>query len=801
MANKEEVQEWIKECIEEACQPGGSIHAINNNNKDNNKEKRKDGIAGVLCSKSDRMQPAKFESEVKSGIQYKHWNEEMKSYLKIVDPHVMCLIQIAEKNPETKTGRHSVEEYITVQSNIADKDKFFLKFLKDSDANQVNMLNTIIETKDEEFHTMLMLSLGGEAKEMVRNAAPSGIEAWRSLNYRWNRKTQFGATQIAEMIAKITPAKSPDEIYTKLNQLERLHLELQRNLGEDIINGQPVKVVYGEAFKKSDLLRVVNEEFNSQLKREGQELEKMTYQSMVDKVQAYVRLNSKNKNNDIGALNMHIENDKVEDEKKEDVNEEAEEEWPRDENWIGFMGYKGPDKGKGKGYGFGYGGKGGKGDGKGFGGKGFGGKGDGKGFGYGFQGTCHSCGKYGHRAAECRSKGAFPKGGGKGGYEGGGKSGFGKGKSGTMNMFDNQDDLFASRPQATGGGAGYGKYDYPQIMNMAYGHQICHLEERSAEKQDEKNECKLCDWIEIAIKKSDEKMKNKNVMINFKNKNMFEDLINEDEELFNKEANKETNEKNIFKDKFKEFPLIKDNPIKRRVEKLPGKGTKVAKTQHEGGQRKKQHTQGTSKEDSEKVTAIKGKRCPAMQDLVDDDDGDYDWKKYKRTLVNLSEQVNLFEHKNDNEEKSENSINTVEEGWEFLAILIDSGSTETVAPPDTLKGYDLVSTDWSEAGKGYSAANGTDIPNLGEKIVRGQASNGMWCTMRFQICSVTKPLGSVSRICQAGSRVVFGPPEEGSYIEHVVTGKRTMLRQSKGLYYLDVWIAPATTFRRQGSCS
>jgi hypothetical protein len=161
--------------------------------------------------------------------------------------------------------------------------------------------------------------------------------------------------------------------------------------------------------------------------------------------------------------------------------------------------------------------------------------------------------------------------------------------------------------------------------------------------------------------------------------------------------------------------------------------------------------------------------------------------------------INMLEAK---AKENENLINNVDEGWEFISILIDSGSTETVAPKDSLRGYELVSTDWSEAGKGYTAANGSDIPNLGEKVVRGQTTNGMLCTMRFQICEVTKPLGSVSRICQAGSRVVFGPPDEGSYIENVTTGKRTMLRQNKGLYYLDVWVAPAnmaSTFTRQGN--
>ena len=242
-----------------------------------------------------------------------------------------------------------------------------------------------------------------------------------------------------------------------------------------------------------------------------------------------------------------------------------------------------------------------------------------------------------------------------------------------------------------------------------------------------------------------------------------------------------------------EYKPEKNNAFEKKAEKeikfikkKQGSANTKQKDDHAGRQREVAKAKNKSKP-------------PGMQDLVDDDDEDYDWKKYKRTLVDLSNQVNLFEHKGDDADKSENSINTVAEGWEFLPILIDSGSTETVAPIDSLKGYELVSTDWSEAGKGYSAANGTDIPNLGEKVVKGQAANGMWCTMKFQICNVMKPLGSVSRICQAGSRVVFGPPEEGSYIEHVVTGKRTMLRQSKGLYYLDVWIAPATTFRRQGS--
>ena len=153
----------------------------------------------------------------------------------------------------------------------------------------------------------------------------------------------------------MSPAKTPDEVYQKLNQLERLHLELSKHLGEDEVDGVKVKVHYGEALKKADVLRVVNEEFNAQLKREGQELEKMSYQALIDKVQVYVRLNSKGKASmDIGMINMteeEPEGSKEEPEGSKDVDDDWWKEAcsPCDQNWIGYMGYKGGGKGdKGK---------------------------------------------------------------------------------------------------------------------------------------------------------------------------------------------------------------------------------------------------------------------------------------------------------------------------------------------------------------------------------------------------------------------------------------------------------------------
>ena len=63
--------------------------------------------------------------------------------------------------------------------------------------------------------------------------------------------------------------------------------------------------------------------------------------------------------------------------------------------------------------------------------------------------------------------------------------------------------------------------------------------------------------------------------------------------------------------------------------------------------------------------------------------------------------------------------------------------------------------------------------------------------MTFQAAPVSKPLGSVKRICAAGHRVVFD--EDGSYIEYKTTGEINMLREDNGNYMLDMWVVPPQT--------
>ena len=137
-------------------------------------------------------------------------------------------------------------------------------------------------------------------------------------------------------------------------------------------------------------------------------------------------------------------------------------------------------------------------------------------------------------------------------------------------------------------------------------------------------------------------------------------------------------------------------------------------------------------------------------------------------------------------------VNAVEDDYEKVSIMIDSGASETVAPAECFESYDLVKT--TASGTTYASAaasDGNEIVNIGDKFVEVVDENGTTTWAKFQVCrglGKVNVLGSVSRLVQAGHRVVFQSPELGSYIENVVNGYRTYLRQSNGSYFLDMWV-------------
>ena len=60
--------------------------------------------------------------------------------------------------------------------------------------------------------------------------------------------------------------------------------------------------------------------------------------------------------------------------------------------------------------------------------------------------------------------------------------------------------------------------------------------------------------------------------------------------------------------------------------------------------------------------------------------------------------------------------------------------------------------------------------------------------MTFQAAPVSKPLGSVKRMCASGHRVIFD--DDGSYIQNKATGEINWLREESWNYMLDFWVIP-----------
>ena len=129
-------------------------------------------------------------------------------------------------------------------------------------------------------------------------------------------------------------------------------------------------------------------------------------------------------------------------------------------------------------------------------------------------------------------------------------------------------------------------------------------------------------------------------------------------------------------------------------------------------------------------------------------------------------------------------------------FVIDSGAAATVLPMDWFKNYPTRPSDGSKRGQWWHAANGGRIFNLGEKKLHLLSVDGdVSRTMNFQVADVGKALGSVAKIVQNGTRIVFDPA--GSYIERLVDGKRLWMREAGGVYVLDMWVAPNDNRQQQ----
>ena len=131
------------------------------------------------------------------------------------------------------------------------------------------------------------------------------------------------------------------------------------------------------------------------------------------------------------------------------------------------------------------------------------------------------------------------------------------------------------------------------------------------------------------------------------------------------------------------------------------------------------------------------------------------------------------------------------EEWEELEFLVDSGASSTVVGKEEVRAVQASEPDSSVH---YRLADGSRIPNLGEKDFRAVTDEYRPLRLKAQVTEVDRPLLSVAQVVHMGGKVVFSP--EASYIESKLkdgTTRRDNLEFRKheggfGLYMLKVWI-------------
>ena len=133
-----------------------------------------------------------------------------------------------------------------------------------------------------------------------------------------------------------------------------------------------------------------------------------------------------------------------------------------------------------------------------------------------------------------------------------------------------------------------------------------------------------------------------------------------------------------------------------------------------------------------------------------------------------------------------------------IKIALDSGAGSHVVAPADLEGYTLEPSPASMRGKGFVAANGGRIDNLGQchlKLTEEGGGRDMRTTV--QVADVSRPLMSVSQICDAHphNRVVCNE-QEGV----VMRGNTVMARYPRcgGLYVAELQMAEASVVKPAG---
>ena len=124
--------------------------------------------------------------------------------------------------------------------------------------------------------------------------------------------------------------------------------------------------------------------------------------------------------------------------------------------------------------------------------------------------------------------------------------------------------------------------------------------------------------------------------------------------------------------------------------------------------------------------------------------------------------------------------------WVRFSSVMDSGCVDSIAPPELAEHVPVVPSAGSRRGQKYAAASGHNLSNLGEQSLSVVSDLGTEYNRKYQIAEVTRPLDSVSEVCDSGNRVVFG--SGGGFIFNVRAQEVTPFSRNGKLHEIHQWL-------------
>ncbi len=134
--------------------------------------------------------------------------------------------------------------------------------------------------------------------------------------------------------------------------------------------------------------------------------------------------------------------------------------------------------------------------------------------------------------------------------------------------------------------------------------------------------------------------------------------------------------------------------------------------------------------------------------------------------------------------------------WEPIEVVMDSGAHVSVGPRHVgaKAGYSVQEGVASKAGVCYTAADGGEIPNLGERLLAVVTEEGTVRGMEQQVADVTTNLEAVRANLRTGHAVIFNDDGSGqgsgSFVVNKATGEVNAINDNGANFVMKRWIIP-----------